>query len=317
MLETLRDMQVDVAALRKKALLPEDLEVMADRSYVLLDRLEELFNILEEELGQADFITFCTLAAQRNADQLLETMDFSHCSNLRDALMTLSANSQTLNLRLKYELIQHLGSPWFGRRRPVIDETWFRYSELYILVAFTCLIRRFTGITDWSTREVFIVGDDVTLFRDFLPSVQYYTGREFTALALSDDLLEMPLTPATQSPKSVEMPAIEKTMSGTLRLSLPMYLSEGRPSIEKVAQLSGINSRTLKRRLKEENTSYSEILDQCIMEMAKEMLIYTRHSIADIALSVGYPYTNHFCRAFKRLTGETPSHYRAIRQYRD
>lgn len=45
------------------------------------------------------------------------------------------------------------------------------------------------------------------------------------------------------------------------------------------------------------------------IRMAKEYLIHSTESIADIAARCGYPNVEHFCRQFKQVTGYTPRNY--------
>lgn len=53
-----------------------------------------------------------------------------------------------------------------------------------------------------------------------------------------------------------------------------------------------------------EDVIYNRIL------LAKEHLVQSTYSIADIASICGYNNIEHFCRQFKQITGQTPKHYR-------
>lgn len=46
------------------------------------------------------------------------------------------------------------------------------------------------------------------------------------------------------------------------------------------------------------------------IRMAKERLTYTPHTIQEIADTCGYHNVEHFCRQFKKHTGDTPGNYR-------
>lgn len=50
---------------------------------------------------------------------------------------------------------------------------------------------------------------------------------------------------------------------------------------------------------------------QRLVEVAKERLLSDDAPLARIAEDLGFEYANHFTRTFKRLTGDTPSDYRA------
>ncbi|MEK3903824.1 helix-turn-helix transcriptional regulator [Paenibacillus sp. FSL R7-0179] len=45
------------------------------------------------------------------------------------------------------------------------------------------------------------------------------------------------------------------------------------------------------------------------VRMAKEYLVHSAESIADIAARCGYPNVEHFCRQFKQVTGHSPRNY--------
>ena len=83
------------------------------------------------------------------------------------------------------------------------------------------------------------------------------------------------------------------------------------PSREQLADLLGISTRTLARRLKEAGTSYAELLRRVQSERAKNYLRHTSAPIAEIAERMGYSDAAAFTRAFQSWTGRTPARWRA------
>ncbi|WP_281662429.1 MULTISPECIES: AraC family transcriptional regulator [Halomonadaceae] len=71
-----------------------------------------------------------------------------------------------------------------------------------------------------------------------------------------------------------------------------------------------ITSRTLRRKLVADSTSYSAILDDARCTLAIEYLLATRMNTDDIAKRLGFSDSAHFRRAFRRWTGKLPSHIR-------
>lgn len=61
---------------------------------------------------------------------------------------------------------------------------------------------------------------------------------------------------------------------------------------------------------KETGKSAQEYVQQKIMDTAKDMLTNSEKSVSEIAYALGYQYPQYFSRAFKKLTGCTPSEYR-------
>lgn len=82
------------------------------------------------------------------------------------------------------------------------------------------------------------------------------------------------------------------------------------PSMESVADLLFMTSRTLRRKLDSESTSYRCILDDARCALATEYLLVTKMSTEDIAARLGFSDTANFRRAFKRWTGRTPNQVR-------
>ncbi|WP_293963207.1 helix-turn-helix domain-containing protein [Sneathiella sp.] len=81
--------------------------------------------------------------------------------------------------------------------------------------------------------------------------------------------------------------------------------------VAKMTLLSGLNSRTFKRRFKSA-TGYTplEYVQTLRIEEAKQMLETSDDAIDDIAEIVGYDDPNSFRRLFKRTTGVSPNRYR-------
>lgn len=82
------------------------------------------------------------------------------------------------------------------------------------------------------------------------------------------------------------------------------------PDMETIADQLGITTRTLRRRLAAESTSFSAILDDIRYSLASEYLKTTRMSTDDIGLLLGFTEPTNFRRAFKRWTGKTTGQYR-------
>ena len=82
------------------------------------------------------------------------------------------------------------------------------------------------------------------------------------------------------------------------------------PEIEAVASELCMTSRTLRRKLEAEGTSYSELLSRIRHALAIDYLGTTMLTIEDIAAALGFSDAASFRQAFKRWTGRTPHEYR-------
>jgi len=95
-----------------------------------------------------------------------------------------------------------------------------------------------------------------------------------------------------------------------VRQALLSGLPSGDLSLEVVARALGMGTRTLQRRLAEENTSHKGLLRQTRHYMAEQYLRSPDFSIDEIAFLLGYANTPSFTRAFRSWTGMAPSEYR-------
>ncbi len=81
-------------------------------------------------------------------------------------------------------------------------------------------------------------------------------------------------------------------------------------SIERVAKHLYLSVRTLQRKLKEEQKSFREILDEARKKKAHGYLIKKNISLGEIAFMLGFSEPSAFSQAAKRWFGMTPGNYR-------
>ncbi|MBP2454308.1 AraC family transcriptional regulator [Mycolicibacterium lutetiense] len=78
------------------------------------------------------------------------------------------------------------------------------------------------------------------------------------------------------------------------------------PDFEAVASEFHMSSRTLRRHLEHEGTSYRSLLDEVRERLAEELLATGALSVAEIGRRLGYADTPSFTAAFKRWKGGMP-----------
>lgn len=82
------------------------------------------------------------------------------------------------------------------------------------------------------------------------------------------------------------------------------------PGVDDVAEQLNLSSRTLKRRLAQQGTSFSALLEEARQLDAIALLRKPQLSLERVATELGYADPANFTRAFKRWTGLTPSAFR-------
>jgi AraC-like DNA-binding protein len=86
--------------------------------------------------------------------------------------------------------------------------------------------------------------------------------------------------------------------------------SDGLATMPDVALRLGVSVATLRRRLREEGTSFEVVKDEVLDQLARMHLRTRERSIESIAASLGYSDAHAFRRAFRRRTGQSPRDFR-------
>lgn len=82
------------------------------------------------------------------------------------------------------------------------------------------------------------------------------------------------------------------------------------PKLDEVAARLHISTRSLKRKLALQQTSYLQLLNDTRVRQAKKLLASSDMKIVDIAGRLGYNNAGNFTRAFTNWADQTPSGYR-------
>ncbi|MDE3739751.1 AraC family transcriptional regulator [Pseudomonas resinovorans] len=82
------------------------------------------------------------------------------------------------------------------------------------------------------------------------------------------------------------------------------------PGLEELARQMNCSSRSLRRHLAQQQTSYQQLLDELRFTRAKEMLQKGDIPIYRIAEELGFSETASLRHAFQRWSGQPPSHFR-------
>ena len=103
----------------------------------------------------------------------------------------------------------------------------------------------------------------------------------------------------------------ESPATATALRRLMLRRPKALPTLEEAAVLLDRSSRTLRRQLMAEGTSYTEVLADVRMLLACDYMRATTLGIRDVALLLGYADESAFSRAFKRSMKQTPRAWRS------
>ena len=165
--------------------------------------------------------------------------------------------------------------------------------------------------------------DDISEHEDvFGCKLQF--GWERTELVFARELLDAPLLkadPALQAILEAQVvTVIQKLPKGeattdAVRRYLASELGKGQPTLELIAPRLHMSSRTLRRHLDDEGTSFRQILMEVRRELALRHLMEGRLAIGEIAFLLGFSEPSAFQRAFKQWTGHAPHAYRTLQKF--
>lgn len=101
-----------------------------------------------------------------------------------------------------------------------------------------------------------------------------------------------------------------KHLRGRVEALLLPVLHQGDVSADVIAAQLGFSRQTLFRKLKEEETTFSSVLDDLRQRVAKLYLQGKSASVNETAYLVGFSDPSSFSRAYKRWTGHSPNEFR-------
>ena len=82
------------------------------------------------------------------------------------------------------------------------------------------------------------------------------------------------------------------------------------PSLQSVAKAVSMSPRSIQRRLMEQGTSFSQVLERSRRQRAIQLLVKEDLNISEIARMLGYSDPSNFGRAVRKWTGQSPKQWR-------
>ncbi len=93
------------------------------------------------------------------------------------------------------------------------------------------------------------------------------------------------------------------------RLLLPVLQAE-RAHMKMLCETTGLQPRTINRRLAEHGTTLRTLVNETRFDIARQLLRHTQLPVAAVAQVMGYSEAGVFVRAFRQWAGETPDSWR-------
>lgn len=195
------------------------------------------------------------------------------------------------------------------------------FGEWIQIMSLLAVVRHFAG-DSWSPSTILLQRDGEVgqCIAEEFPLTQIRAGQAVTGMTFPASLLRLSTISNSLREKPVEIDRSQYTESGGVTWNFPnslkeiikSYLDDGYPHINFAANIVGCSVRTLQRRLKICDLSYTDVVNQARFEIASTMLSNPSTKVIDAAYAVGYEDPAHFTRAFRRITGVTPNEYRKL-----
>lgn len=322
----------DVDALFKQVGL-EERDCIADDVLALSDKVSHLWELLIRE--SKDPLLALKLAWPRSLDRSVLMSHIMQISpDISAAIENLvrftplvapTLHSKVERLEDRTRVIMHLQ----GKRRPVPQQ---RYDFIWCIAL--CIIRRAAARSGLRPVQVNYAFPEPEMAQEYVDRfgcpvnfgmasnmIEFANADLVTPITAADPLAgqwalgmlgdlarsqrEMTLRMLTQPEQ------VEETLSFSLRVQrlLMGMLAKGEPLREEVAKRLMMSERTLQRRLSEEGTNFTKLIDDTRREMAQRYLSNGRLPLKKLSFQLGFSDPSAFCRAYKRWFGHSPKQF--------
>jgi len=307
--ETASRLGVPVRALACKAELPLD-SVLAGHGVIgerSLWRFVELAS-RRPRCAQLGYLTALDHPVTRAGQ--LGGMSIAMARTLREMLWIFCREVVSESDGCEYRLVKRRNGTWFTRELVFKDSAAGWQAEQYVLTFITQIVR-LGAPPDWLPRRIRIASrsSPASLPPEW-SRIRVDWGWRRTELLIDDDVLALPPRLRTDRSLPESDSGVAERRQMTIQDLVDRQIWSRRPGLDEAARELGMSARTLKRRLAESGTSYSEILQERRLHHAKQLLETSSMPVGRIAEAVGYSAVSNFSRAFRKATGVAPATWR-------
>ncbi|MDB4976771.1 MAG: Transcriptional regulator, AraC family [Myxococcaceae bacterium] len=316
---------------------PGDIELLMREGLSLKDfanpdarvRHRVIMELLGNTVQRLNAPTLGLQAAERVEAGDFETLEYAarSCATMRDSLLCVGRYMYLMHGAQEARLVEHgeLAS-WELHITDGVPQ--LPAANDFALASACSFARRYSNDRD-VLREVHFmheVATDAAEYARVFPGALIKLGMPRNALVFVRSHLDSPMAlahPGLQAAfelhASTMLERLKRAVGigGRVRELLVDQLRAGDVSMTAVARRLGMSVATLRRRLGEESTSHSEILDDVRRELAQRYLSDMTLAISEVAFLLGFSHVTAFYKAFRRWSqGTTPAEFRAQSQSR-
>jgi AraC-like DNA-binding protein len=240
------------------------------------------------------------------------------CSTLREAFDCTARYMHLVNEAMEVSIVDY-GDQALWRSRVTDGVPQPRAANDFVLVSAARFSMRCARI-DRSPREVHFMHQapgDVSVYSAFGGATLRF-GMPHNGYVIDKAFLDLPARGANARMhaafESYARELSERSALGTrsrVRDAIVERLGTGEMCMEAVAAALAMSVPTLRRRLEDEGTTFTDLVDDVRRDLADRYLRDPQRSISEIATLLGFAHAPAFHKAFRRWKGVTPSEHRA------
>lgn len=183
-------------------------------------------------------------------------------------------------------------------------------EQLLLILSLDAL--RMAGGPGYVPLEIHLTGDSVDELEYILPldrTVVKFNQAEF-GVVFPTEMLAAPIrNGGLRSENFNPMARSDESAASRIERVLDASRASLIPTLDGIANVTGLSPRSLQRRLAEEGTSFSSVVEQWRFKTAVRHLGNARLTVREIGQELRYGHSSDFVRAFRRWTGTTPQRY--------
>jgi AraC-like DNA-binding protein len=233
-----------------------------------------------------------------------------------DLLSAIQFVIKNINVLMTHERIQlDIDGPVCKLSQWYIDgqkpgKEFFDYIDLCYLLYGVCIA---TG-REWAPLEIHLQSRAAPDFDNLLPNLgntRILMGQPTTAVLFPTAMLKAPmLDGGSLDSNDLTIKPVQETLLHTIEKLLDSSNNGQLANMELIAEMFDISPRTMRRRLNELDTTFSEVVDNWRFKSTLTLLEDNQVRVNEISECLGYANISNFDRAFKRWTGQSPRNYR-------
>ncbi len=183
--------------------------------------------------------------------------------------------------------------------------------EQYAIGYMSDLVRMAAAPTWFPSRIWLMVNQDkVRNEANHLKASEVLHDQPFTAIHIPTELLPLPVHYESSPTDALRNREFDTEFFPSLRRLILSYSGISGFGLNELAELIGMNSRTLQRRLAEHGTSFRGLISETRFEMARDRLSNPDVSVSQIAFELGYLSLSGFNKEFRKWSGMSPGAFR-------